>query len=185
MLLKPSGSVAHVGGQVTKPGEPHYELIRNWIANGAQLKLDTPRVSKIDILPKNPIAQRIGEKQQFRILATYADGKVKDVTRESFVEAGNIELASADATDLVTALRRGEVPILARPTVTRASLDDPTEEFTALSILSDKLPLRATTAPFVKVNLPDPTENVEAAKVKVVVSEDPIKSIGNPPPPRP
>src|SRR5262249_48621118 len=33
---------------------------------------------------------------------------------ESFVEAGNIELASADATGLVTALRRGEVPILAR-----------------------------------------------------------------------
>jgi len=77
------------------------------------------------------------------------------------------------------------VPILARPTVTRASLDDPTEEFTALSILSDKLPLRSTTAPFVKVNLPDPAENVEAAKVKVVVKEDPLKSIGNPPPPKP
>jgi hypothetical protein len=78
-----------------------------------------------------------------------------------------------------------EVPILARPTTTRASLDDPTGEFTALSILSDKLPLRATPAPFMKVNLPDPTENVEAAKVKVVVKEDPIKSIGNPPPPKP
>ena len=74
---------------LTQPGEPYYEVIRNWIANGAQLKLDTPRVSKIDIQPRNPIAQHIGEKQQFRVLATYADGKVKDVTRESFVEAGN------------------------------------------------------------------------------------------------
>jgi WD40 repeat protein len=114
MLLKPTASVPHVGGQVTKPGEPYYELIRNWIGNGALLKSDTPRVAKIDITPKNPIVQRLGEKQQFRVLATYADGKVKDVTRESFVEAGNIELASADNTGLVTALRRGEVPVLAR-----------------------------------------------------------------------
>jgi WD40 repeat protein/mono/diheme cytochrome c family protein len=114
MLLKPSGGVAHVGGQLTKPGEPYYELIRNWIAHGAQLNLKTPKVTKIEIQPANPIAQRIGEKQQFRVLATYADGKVKDVTRESFVEAGNIELASADNTGLITALRRGEVPILAR-----------------------------------------------------------------------
>jgi WD40 repeat protein len=114
MLLKPSGSVAHVGGQVTRPGEPYYELIRNWIGHGALLKSDTPRVTTIDVQPRNPIVQRIGEKQQFRVLATYADGRVKDVTRESFVEAGNIELAGADNTGLVTALRRGEVPILAR-----------------------------------------------------------------------
>ncbi len=114
MLLKSTGSVAHVGGQVVRPGEPNYELIRNWIAHGAKLKIDTPRVTKIEIQPRNPVVQSVGEKQQFRVLATYADGKVKDVTRESYVEAGQIELASADATGLVTALRRGEVPILAR-----------------------------------------------------------------------
>lgn len=34
MLLKPTGAVPHVGGQVTQPGEPYYELIRNWIGHG-------------------------------------------------------------------------------------------------------------------------------------------------------
>ena len=77
------------------------------------------------------------------------------------------------------------VPILARPTQSRASLDDPTVDFTAGSIINDNLPLRSTVAGYVKVNLPDPGENVEAARVKVVVSEDPLKSIGYPPPPRP
>ena len=75
--------------------------------------------------------------------------------------------------------------ILARLTPDRASLDDPTLEFTAQSILNNKLPLRSTEAPFVKVNLPDPFENVEAAKVKVAIKQDPLTALGNPPPPKP
>ena len=30
------------------------------------------------------------------MLATYADGEVRDVTREAFVESGNTEVATAD-----------------------------------------------------------------------------------------
>src|SRR5262249_53006257 len=45
MLLKPTGSVPHVGGVVFVPGEPYYEIIRDWIANGAKLDLATPRVT--------------------------------------------------------------------------------------------------------------------------------------------
>jgi WD40 repeat protein/mono/diheme cytochrome c family protein len=114
MLLKPSGGVAHVGGVVTRPGEPYYEILRNWIARGAQLKNETPRVTGIEIVPANPIVQNLGDKQQFRVVATYADGKKKDVSREAIVEVANIELAAADNTGLVTALRRGAVPVLAR-----------------------------------------------------------------------
>ena len=74
---------------------------------------------------------------------------------------------------------------LARPTPDRASLEDPTTEFTARSILSDNLPLRVTMALFVKVNLPDPFENAEPAKVKLTIPDDPAKALGNPPLPRP
>ena len=42
MLLKPSGGVPHVGGVLIKPGEPYYELLRAWIADGVKLDLDTP-----------------------------------------------------------------------------------------------------------------------------------------------
>jgi hypothetical protein len=77
------------------------------------------------------------------------------------------------------------LPILARPTPDRASLEDPTVEFTAQSIINNNLPLRSTTAPFVKVTLPDPFENVEAAKVKVALKDDPLTAVGNLPPPKP
>ena len=36
------------------------------------------------------------------------------MTREAFLETGNIEVAAANKSGLMTALRRGEAPILAR-----------------------------------------------------------------------
>lgn len=52
----------------------------------------------------------IGARQQIRVVAHYADGYVKDVTAEAFVESGNIEILATDKSGLVTTLRRGESP---------------------------------------------------------------------------
>ena len=114
MLQKPTGAVPHVGGALIQPGEPYYELIRSWIADGARLDLTTPRVTRIAVLPLNPVVTRIGSKQQLRVLATYASGEVRDVTREAFLDSANAEVALAGRDGLVTAIRRGEAPVLAR-----------------------------------------------------------------------
>ncbi|MDA0285103.1 MAG: DUF1549 domain-containing protein, partial [Planctomycetota bacterium] len=114
MLLKATGAVPHLGGQVTKPGEPYYEIIRRWIGGGARLNLATARIESITIEPQMPVVQRLGAKQQMRILATYADGTVRDVTAESFIESSNRDVAQTDASGLVTTERRGESAILAR-----------------------------------------------------------------------
>lgn len=114
MLLKATGAAPHTGGQLIRPGTPHYETIRNWIAGGVKLDLTTPRVTGIRIQPENPVVQRIGDRQQARVLATYADGRARDVTREAFIESGNTEVAKADESGLMRAIRRGEAPILAR-----------------------------------------------------------------------
>jgi WD40 repeat protein len=114
MLLKPAGAVPHAGGQVFRPGDPYYEIIRHWIAQGAKLNASSSRVARIEVFPKNPTVQRLGEKQQVRVLATYADGKTRDVTREAFIESGNTEIATADRSGTMTAVRRGEAPVLAR-----------------------------------------------------------------------
>ncbi|MCA9211677.1 MAG: DUF1549 domain-containing protein, partial [Planctomycetales bacterium] len=114
MLLKASAGVPHVGGQLTKPGENYYEILRSWIAAGCKLDLDAPRVTGIKLLPENPVVPRAGVKQQMVVLATYSDGSQKDVTADAFIESGNIEILSADKTGLITVLRRGEAPVLAR-----------------------------------------------------------------------
>ena len=114
MLLKSSGAVPHEGGQVTVPGELYYETIKAWIASGAKINENTARVQNIELFPKNPVVQALGSRQQFRVLATYADGVQRDVTAEAFVDSGNTEVAEADKQALITTLRRGEAPVLAR-----------------------------------------------------------------------
>lgn len=114
MLLKGTAGVPHEGGQVMKPSDKYYNILRAWIAGGMKLDLSTPRVTKIELSPVNPVVQRIGGRQQFRVVATYADGLVRDVTAESYIESGNLEIAKHDRTGLLAALRRGEAPVLAR-----------------------------------------------------------------------
>ncbi|MCA9247477.1 MAG: DUF1553 domain-containing protein, partial [Planctomycetales bacterium] len=114
MLLKATGQVPHVGGQLIDANHRYYEILRRWIAAGVELDLATPRVASIDIHPKNPVIDREGQTQQMKVVAVYANGESRDVTAEAFVETGNQDIASVDAAGLVTALRRGEAPILAR-----------------------------------------------------------------------
>lgn len=114
MLLKATAAVPHVGGQVIKPNSKYYQIVRDWIGAGAELNLKTPRVTGIEILPKNPVIQNEGSKQQMRVVATYADGRTRDVTREAHIESGNTEVSEADSLGILSALRRGEAPVLAR-----------------------------------------------------------------------
>ncbi len=114
MLLKPTAAVPHQGGKVVEPGDLHYRIIREWIGAGAKLNEKSVRVAKIDLYPQNPVVQRIGSRQQMRVVATYADGSTRDVTTLSFIETGNQDIAKTDATGLVNTLRRGEAAMLAR-----------------------------------------------------------------------
>jgi len=114
MLLKATAGAPHTGGQIIVPGGKYYRVIHNWIANGAKLDMKTPKVKSISLSPMNPVVQQIGSRQQFRVVATYADGTKRDVTAESVIESGNMDIASHDPRGLLTTLRRGEAPVLAR-----------------------------------------------------------------------
>ena len=119
MLLKPSGILPHTGGVLAPPGSPAYELIREWIAQGAKLHSHdsqggSPRVVSLQLLPVNPIVPRPDMRQQITVMATYSDGRVRDVTAEAAVSTGNLEVAKLEGDGLATALRRGEAALLAR-----------------------------------------------------------------------
>ncbi len=115
MLLKSTGSIPHVGGVRTQVGERYYEMLRQWIADGVKFDAATaPRVTGIEIYPHNPIVPRAEMKQQIAVQATYSDGSRRDVTRDAFIESGNIEVIEANEGGLLTMLRRGESPVLVR-----------------------------------------------------------------------
>jgi len=114
MLLKTAGAVPHQGGVLTQPGDPNYELLRKWIAQGVKQDLEAPRVKSLEIFPKDPILGNLGAKQQFATIATYTDGTQRDVTAETFIDSSNTEVATIDKTGLLTTVRRGEATMLAR-----------------------------------------------------------------------
>ncbi|MCB1230400.1 MAG: DUF1549 domain-containing protein [Verrucomicrobiae bacterium] len=114
MLLKATGAVPHEAGALTDIGSDYYNTIRQWIADGAQLKRDTPKVTSLELFPKNPVIQNTAGRQQMRVVAHYADGLQRDVTHEAIIESGNTEVAAHDDFGLITTIRRGEAPVLAR-----------------------------------------------------------------------
>ena len=114
MLLKASATVPHTGGLLTRPADADYQLIRRWIEEGANLNQQTAKVTAIEVSPAAALIDLPGGRQQFRVVASYADGSRRDVTRHAFLESGNTEVATVSRDGLATALRRGEAPILVR-----------------------------------------------------------------------
>src|SRR5262245_8634469 len=114
MLMKPGGAVPHVGGVVWQPGDPYYELVKTWIAEGVKLDLNSPRVASLEVFPKDPVIPAIGSRQQFAVYARYTVGAVRGVAAEAFCESSNTEVATVDKAGLITTVRRGEATMLAR-----------------------------------------------------------------------
>src|SRR5262245_53260855 len=92
MLLKTSGAIPHTGGVLTSPGEPYYEMLKAWIAQGVKGDVTTPKVKSVAVYPKNPTLGRLGQTQQFAVIATYHDGSTRDVSQEAFLDSSNTEI---------------------------------------------------------------------------------------------
>lgn len=116
MLLKATAAVPHEGGQRTTMDHDYYKILRAWIAEGSPLDTESARVAAIQVYPFNPVLQKPGDQQQFQIVARYTDGTTRDVTSEAFISSGNSETADVlkDNSSIVSAIRRGEAPIMAR-----------------------------------------------------------------------
>lgn len=114
MLRKPLGLTPHQGGKLMTTGDPNHAILRRWIADGSKSNPDSSTVASIDVAPHNPIVESTTAQQQIRVVATFTDGTQRDVTHQAFIESGNTEVATADKSGLLSAVRRGETPILAR-----------------------------------------------------------------------
>lgn len=117
MLLKPTQGVPHVGGFLFDEDSRYYKLIQQWISEGCQFDNQT-RVERVEILPPNPVIDREGRKLQQIVIAHFADGTTRDVTRDAVFSSSNFNTAtvtnSTASSGVVESLRRGETAILVR-----------------------------------------------------------------------
>jgi hypothetical protein len=113
MLQKPLGDVPHEGRQAIRPGSPAHQLLRQWIAEGAKSEAASARATNLTVLPSTVEIDLPGRRQEFIILAHYADGTTRDVTDDAVLSSNNEEVALVKDHTL-TALRRGEMAVLVR-----------------------------------------------------------------------
>jgi hypothetical protein len=88
--------------------------------------------------------------------------------RPQVPDGGRIRLPGPDANQPVP------LPVLAVPRGDRAPLDDPTLDASGAAALAEVLPARASPAPFLRLNLPDPFENRAAVRLRTALPEEAV-----------
>ncbi len=162
MLLKPLGEVPHEGRQAIKPGSREHQLVRQWILEGTKFDdVAKGRAKSIEILPKESEMDLAGRTQQFLVIARYADGSTRDVTREAHFSVSNTEVTDVNPAGVVKGLRRGEAALLVRYEGIYATA--------LLTIMGDRSGYQWTDVP--ENNFIDRHVNAKLRKMKILPSE--------------
>jgi hypothetical protein len=115
LLLKASGQVPHGGGKRLAGDSEEYRLLRRWIEAGAPASAPgAAAVVKLHVMPAERVLKH-GDAQQLAVVAVYADGSERDVTRQAEY-FGNLDtVATVDRDGWVQARQQsGEAALMAR-----------------------------------------------------------------------
>ena len=83
ILMKPTFSMPHGGGERFKVGSLEYEAILDWLRDGATYdSAGSPRLKTLRVTPEEVTLIGLGTKQQLSRTGTYTDGTTEDLTRK-------------------------------------------------------------------------------------------------------
>jgi hypothetical protein len=116
ILQKGLGQVAHEGGPRLVSANPvPARTMRAWLSEGMpDDPANLPALQRIEILPGSRVLTAPACRQQLAVLAHFADGSVRDVTRLTVFSSSDDGLARVDANGLVELRQAGEAAILCR-----------------------------------------------------------------------
>ncbi len=90
ILLKPTATVPHEGGQRFGINSPEYRILIGWIAAGMPPDPPpAPILKKVTVTPTEQIFVEPVRQIQLRVQATFSDGALRDVTRLAVYEPSN------------------------------------------------------------------------------------------------
>ena len=116
LLLKPMMRVPHGGGMKLRVGDPAFQALREWVAEGCRLDpADTPRCVKLEVYPPSGrVLKRPAHTQQLAVLAHFSDGTIRDVTELAVYSSSDEQVTSVTIDGLVVGHERGEAAVLVR-----------------------------------------------------------------------
>jgi mono/diheme cytochrome c family protein len=130
LLLKPTMTLDHGGGQRFEAGSDTYNLLARWIRSGMPYQnTNEPMLAHIAVEPRER-AYRKRAAQQLRVTAHYSDGSTRDVTALADYVANEKELAQVNESGLVrVGTLSGETVVVARymGSIDAARITVPTE----------------------------------------------------------
>lgn len=102
LLQKAIGEVPHGGGARINKESYEYRLLRQWVQQGMPYGEESdPVLADIAVYPSRAKVD-LKTTQQLKVIATYSDGTVKDVTNQAQFTPNNTEMAAATETGLVS-----------------------------------------------------------------------------------
>jgi len=115
ILMKGLAKVPHEGGERFKADTIPARAMKAWLNEGLlDDPADLPALKKIDVLPGSRVLNAPARSQQLAVLATFADGSVRDVTRLTVFSSSDAGVADVNTNGLVDFVQSGEVAILCR-----------------------------------------------------------------------
>jgi hypothetical protein len=112
LLLKPTGQVAHGGGQRFARDSYPYQVLRAWIAQGARWQAGSGAVSTVRLEPAEHHFRKPGETHRFRVVAEFTGGTQEDVTSFSNFRVGDDYVAEIRPDGTVASLRPGDTSVI-------------------------------------------------------------------------
>jgi hypothetical protein len=115
ILMKPTFSTPHGGGERFKVGSLEYEAILDWIKDGATYdSAGSPRLRTIRVTPEEVTLVGLNSKQQLAVSGTYTDGSTEDMTRKVQYSANDESVLDVSPNGEISAKRAGETAIMIR-----------------------------------------------------------------------
>lgn len=115
ILLKPTFSIPHGGGERFKVGSLEYEAILDWIRDGATYdSAGSPRLKTLRVTPEEITLIGIGTKQQLSATGTYTDGSTEDLMRKVQYTANDESVVEVSPLGEIKTRRAGETAIMVR-----------------------------------------------------------------------
>ena len=103
LLMKATAALPHGGGKRLDPSSPYYATILSWIRAGLpHAAADAPKPVSVAIEPRQ-LTLKPKASSQLRVLATYSDKSVKDVTHLAAFSSSDSVIVGVDSDGLATA----------------------------------------------------------------------------------
>ena len=141
LLLKPTMSLPHGGGQRFDNASSDYQTILDWVRSrapyGEHGEVEGLRIKALEVLPEQVVLQT-QDQQQLLVIAHLFNGQREDITDQVRYSSNNSEILEVTSRGLVKAVRRGETVVIVRAPGGSASarfgvINQPVSRFTAVA----------------------------------------------------